>query len=92
MQPFSAAIGLQASTTSSPGMQCFGPQATKFMPSLAHTTIRERATLFLQSPMKTRVRPLDVVVEVLLNGEDVGEHLGGMPLSGQGHSIRARQR
>ena len=26
---------------------------------------------------------LDVVVEVLLNGEDVGEHLGGMPLSGQ---------
>ena len=26
---------------------------------------------------------LDVVVEVLLDGQDVGEHLGGMPLSGQ---------
>ena len=40
------------------GMFSFGPQATKFMPSLEHTTISERATLLAASPMNTRVLPL----------------------------------
>lgn len=40
------------------GHALLGAAGTKFMPSLEQTTMRERATLFLQSPMKTRVLPL----------------------------------
>ena len=68
--------------TSSAGMH-FGPQATKFMPSLEQTTMRERATLFFAVAHEDEGLALYVVVEVLLDGQDVGEHLGGMPLSGQ---------
>ena len=58
VQPFSAAMASQVFTSSASGMFSFGPQATKFMPSLEHTTISERATLLAASPMNTRVLPL----------------------------------
>ena len=55
--PFSSAIFRHVSTRSALGMRSFGPQAMKWRPSLAHTTMSEFATLFSASPMNTSFRP-----------------------------------
>ena len=55
--PCSAAIFLHSATRLSSGHSSLGPQAVKFMPSLAEMTIRELATLFRASPMKVKFLP-----------------------------------
>ena len=51
VQPFSAAMARQVSTSSWAGNSAFGAQAVKLRPILAQATIRELPMLLRASPM-----------------------------------------
>ena len=83
VQPFSAAMASQVSTRSAAGHVLLGAAGDEVQAQLgAHD--HERTSHVVGSIAHEHQRlALDVVVEVLLNRQDVSEHLGGMPLGGQ---------